>query len=187
MTKAGRQQTSSIGRGSPDQKSIPFTKDRIGSPAAIGWRTLVPYCALLGLIVIFGVAAPNFLTFGNLVNVATQSSVLLLLALGSALVILMGSIDLSVGANASLAGVLAAQAIPGLGPWALLIAIAVGGGVGLLNGALFTIVRIPSFLVTLGTMSLLGGLSLIVTDGVPVAIDDVRFAGLASSRIIYKI
>ena len=187
MTEARQQQASSIVRGSPGAKSVPVTKDRIGRPAAIGWRTLVPYCALFGLIVIFEVAAPNFLTFGNLVNVATQSSVLLLIALGSALVILMGSIDLSVGANASLAGVLAAQAIPSLGPWALLVALAVGGGVGLLNGALLTIVRIPSFLVTLGTMSLLGGLSLIVTDGVPVAIDDDRFAELASSPIIYKI
>jgi ribose/xylose/arabinose/galactoside ABC-type transport system permease subunit len=152
-----------------------------------GWRTLVPYGALLGLVVIFGVAAPNFLTFGNIINIASQSSVLLLVTLGSAFVIFMGSIDLSVGATASLAGVLTALATPALGPWSLSVAVLVGIGVGLLNGLLLTFVRIPSFLATLGSMSLLSGFSLIVTDGVPVSIDDNRFIDVASRRLVFNI
>ncbi|MBO0663187.1 ABC transporter permease [Jiella sp. MQZ9-1] len=155
--------------------------------ARTGWQTLFPYFSLLGIIIIFAIAAPRFLSFGNAVNIASQSSILLLIALGSALVILMGSIDLSVGATASLAGVLTATAVPSLGPWALCLAVLVGAGVGIVNGLLLTVVRIPSFLATLGTMSVLSGLSLIVTDGVPVGINDDRFIELASFRFLYNI
>jgi ribose transport system permease protein/putative xylitol transport system permease protein len=130
---------------------------------------------------------PAFLSYRNIVNIASQSSVLLLVSLGSAFVIVMGSIDLSVGATASLSGIVAAELAGQFGPWALAAGVLVGLAAGALNGLLLTVLRIPSFLTTLGTMSLMTGLALIITQGVPVSISDPAFMGLANSRVAFTV
>jgi ribose transport system permease protein len=143
-------------------------------------KNLVPVLAVALLLVIFSIGSSSFLSVNNGITVATQSSVLLIISVGAALVILMGSIDLSVGATASVAGIVAAKVAETHGAWGLLAAVLVGCGVGLVNGALLTVLRIPSFLVTLGTFNVLSGLGLIITNSVPVSVQSVSYTNLAS-------
>jgi ribose transport system permease protein len=148
------------------------------------WRSLIPFGALIGVCLVFAATAPGFVSYDNAINVAGQSGVLLVIALGSAFVILMGSIDLSVGAIASLAGVVAAKMAVHHGAWGLTGALVVGLGIGLANGLIFTLLRIPSFLVTLGTMSILSGVALQITSGIPVTITSPGFLNLSNRELI---
>ncbi len=125
-----------------------------------------PFAMLIVLGVIFSLQSENFLTYGNLVsNVAKNSAFLLLVALAGTFPILQQSIDLSVAQLVTLTGVVAAVLVGDYGVFALLIAVLVGMVAGAINGLVFTKLKVPSFLVTLGTLSIMGGLALIVTDG----------------------
>lgn len=129
---------------------------------------LVPLVALVALVVYFSIRSPSFAQTSNIANILTQASFLLVLALAGTMVILIGGIDLSVAATATLGGVLVAKAIDGSGVFAILIAVAAGAVAGLVNGLLHTRLKIPSFLVTLGMMSVLNGLSNTIGQGQPV-------------------
>jgi ribose transport system permease protein len=115
--------------------------------------------ALIGLVL--SVAAENFLTANNLLNVLRQASLLFFLASGLTLVILTGGLDLSVGANIGLSACLAAAAIKGTGQPALgmLVGLGVGCLVGLANGLMVTALRIPSFIATYGMLWVLSGIT----------------------------
>lgn len=131
----------------------------------------IAYLALVLVVVVFGLLAPDrFLTWSNVSTILQNSAVLCLVAIGLTFVIIGGSIDLSVGSNMALAGVCAAMLTPELGAWSLLVAVTVGGLVGALNGAMFVWGRIPSFVVTLGMLSIARGLTVIITSGTPVSI-----------------
>jgi ribose transport system permease protein/putative xylitol transport system permease protein len=132
-----------------------------------------PLVAIVGLIVWFGLSTNGFLTVSNMWNIGRQSSVLLIASLAGTLVILIGSIDLSIGATVTLGGILCAQLINSSGIVAGLIgALAVGAAVGFANGGLLLSLKIPSFLVTLGTLSVVGGLAAAISDSTPVPIND---------------
>jgi len=133
--------------------------------------------ALLALGLFFAWRSPVFLTNANLLQVLLQASVNTIVALGMTFVIITAGIDLSVGSTAALAGMVAATAMktgmPLLGvvvPWpvAVLIGILVGVLVGLANGLLITRLKITPFIVTLGTLSVIRGLTLIYSQGRPV-------------------
>lgn len=134
--------------------------------------------AVLGILsLVLWQMSPYFLTVSNLLNIGAQISMIAVIAIGMTLVILMAEIDLSVGSTAALAGVITASLLhlppPDwlAGAW---VAVAIGAGVGvgalagLLNG-LFTVWGgIPSFIVTLGTLSIGRGLVLLFTGGRPI-------------------
>ncbi len=129
------------------------------------------------LVIVFALlsaASPFFLTERNLFNVARQLSVVAIVALGQALVIIAGGIDLSVGSVIGLAAVLAAMATDATGSPALGIvaALATGGATGIVNGMLVTRARINPFITTLGTLSVARGTALLVTNGNPRAFDN---------------
>jgi len=131
----------------------------------------IAWLALVLVVVVFAILAPErFLTPGNLATVLQNSAVLALVAIGLTFVIIGGSIDLSVGSVMALAGVCAAWAIPYLGPGAFALAMLAGALVGAVNGGLFVWGRIPSFVVTLGMLSIVRGAVVIFTDGTPVPI-----------------
>ena len=127
---------------------------------------------LICLCGIFTVLSPFFLTTSNLENVLSASAVICLLALGSTFVIASGGIDLSVAAVMALAGTSTAaflQKIPGISPEvAFLICTSIGGACGLVTGFLLTVTRAPSFIVTLGMLSVARALAYIVSDGTPI-------------------
>jgi len=139
-----------------------------------------PLIALALLVIFLSFATPYFLSSGNLLNVARQSSFTAVVAIGQTFVILTGGIDLSVAAiaalSASVGTVLMTQPLEiagiAIGPVHPVVGIAAAIAVGLLAGALngWIIIRfrIPDFIATLGTMTMYRGIALLVTDGLPV-------------------
>jgi ribose/xylose/arabinose/galactoside ABC-type transport system permease subunit len=141
--------------------------------------------ALLGLSAVSAVASPYFLTMTNLFNVALQASVICIVAVGMTFVITLAGIDLSVGSIVGVAGMVTADIL--VHGWGILPAVvggmAVGTACGAFNGLMITRVRLPPFIVTLGTMSAYRGLALIYNQGRPIyglAREDVQvIAGYA--------
>jgi ribose transport system permease protein len=126
----------------------------------------------LMLIAVFAAlcfASPYFLTSRNLFNVARQISVVGIVALGDALVILAGGIDLSVGSAIGLSAVLGAMATAATGSPLLGLAASLGTGTaaGIVNGLLVARARINPFITTLGTLSIMRGGALLITSGNP--------------------
>lgn len=129
--------------------------------------------------VVFAFGAPNFLTIDNLTNVARQSVYLLIVALGQFIVIVNGGLDLSVGSIVSLTSVASAivmaavyasfpdaqllSLLAGLGMGAL-----IGIGAGIVNGIGVSFLRIPPFMMTLGMASVVFGVTLLISGGVPI-------------------
>lgn len=141
-------------------------------------RRASTYLILLVILVWFALLSPDFLTVNNLLTVALQTSLIALVAIGMTFTIITGGIDLSVGSTAALAGVLAAGAATrlGLGTYAgLLIGLLSGIGIGFLNGALIVWGRMPPFVATLATMAIGRGLTLVYTQGRPIAGLDKAF------------
>ncbi len=124
---------------------------------------------IIVLILMIGAFVPDFLQVSNLFAVYTDTSILIMLALGQMLVILTRCIDLSVAANLALTGMVVAMlnsSYPGIPVVLLVLA---GGLIGLLlgvfNGFLVWKLHIPAIVVTLGTMSIYRGLVFILSDG----------------------
>lgn len=136
------------------------------------WRTFGMFAALLVIVAVFTVATGGtFVSARNLSLLARQMSITALLASGMVLVIVAGQIDLSVGALAGFAGAISAIAITQWGlplPAAVALALALGGLLGALQGALVARLAIPPFIVTLGGMLVFQGALLGVTRGVTV-------------------
>jgi ribose transport system permease protein len=134
------------------------------------------FLILAGTIVVFSLLEPSsFATVDNARNVATNAAILLVVAVGMTFVIITAGIDLSVGSVLVFSGVVAAKAMNEVGgnSWGvlavgLLVALAAGLGWGVLNGVLITKAKVPPLIVTLGTLGMALGLSLIITDGVDI-------------------
>jgi ribose transport system permease protein len=150
-------------------------------------RDVLPLLALLALIVFFSVRAEAFLSAANLTLISGQAGILLLASLGATLVIVAGSVDLSVGSIALLTGAVLASLInAGIGNPILvvLIAIGVGAAIGLLNGVVFAYGRVPSFIATLGTLSLFAGIGLTILQGSTINFTDQGIRDLAIGQLI---
>lgn len=145
---------------------------------------------LVGLIIIFvvmSILSPYFLTPRNLLNIITQVSDIGVMAVGQALVILIGGIDLSVGSTLAVSMMSMAWLFKIEG-WpfttALVVGLLIGALVGLLNGVLATYARIQPFVATLATLSAGAGLALFITDGNPVTEFPDWFLTLTSADIL---
>jgi D-xylose transport system permease protein len=127
---------------------------------------------ILGLIIVsivFQAISPHhvFLTAGNLVNMFQQSAVFMVLAMAETFVLLLGEIDLSIGYLGAVGGAIAVQLVqPTTANWpwwaAIVMALAVCAAYGFVQGTLITRLRLPSFIVTLGSLLILNGVLLIV-------------------------
>lgn len=126
-------------------------------------RVLVNILLVVGLYLVIGLLRPAFLSSGSFWSLSQQTSVLLLVALGATFVVMMGMIDLSIGSLVTLSAMVLAVSHPMLGDGAVLFAIAVTTAVGALNGVVITAFRLPSFLVTLGSLSIIQGVTLTIS------------------------
>jgi ribose transport system permease protein len=106
---------------------------------------------LLVLVIILFIGNPNFLSVYNLKTIGNATAILLAVGLGQSLVILTGGIDLSVGGIISLISVIYILSLTKFGLFGFPITLIMAGAMGLLNGLIFTKLRIPSFVTTLGT------------------------------------
>ncbi len=144
---------------------------------------------LLMLILFFVVMAPGFMSTTNGLNVLRQMSVLAIAAFGASFVIFSGGLDLSVGSNAALSGVLAAMAarvldIPGGAEASWLVGIIFGATFGLVNGMIITRLHISPIITTLGTLTIGRGLALLVTGGVSLFGVPSSFQGIGRGFLI---
>jgi inositol transport system permease protein len=142
--------------------------------------------ALLFVGTVLTLTSPQFLTVPNLINVLRQISINGILAIGVTFVLLSGGVDLSLGSVLALAGVLAAScAQPGEHLWFVPVAVGIGAGAlcGALNGSVIAVARVPSFIVTLGMMTLARGLALVASGGKPVSSLSAEFRFLGGGDV----
>ncbi len=151
-------------------------------PKKFSLRTYFPIFLFIVLCAVFASMSPRFLTFDNFSIVLQQTVVLLVAALGMTFVIIAGSIDLSVGSIVAIAALVAASLSGDWGIAAIIPAILVGTVAGLVNGIIFAKGKVPSFMVTLGTLVSYRGIVLYFTRGAPVEITSLDFIRTYSGR-----
>lgn len=139
------------------------------------------FALLLVIFFAFVLASPGFafLSLASIKDIFLTAAEMTIMTVGEAIVLIAGEIDLSVGSNLVLASVCSAEVMLAIDPSGgdsvgaviagMVVAVSTGCAVGLLNGLITTRFRIPSFLVTLGTLSITLGLAEVLTGGVDVA------------------
>jgi ribose transport system permease protein len=147
-------------------------------------RDVVVYAAFAVILVFFSItlADDGFLTSNNLLNIGRQSAAIAVMAVGTVFVLSAGEIDLSIGSIVALAALVAALVMEhtGMGP-AVAAALAVGVAAGLFNGLVTVKLGVPSFLVTLGSMSILSGIARTISDLETIPILNESFNSLFGS------
>jgi ribose transport system permease protein len=142
---------------------------------------------LLLLVVVFAGLADGFLSISNLINVALQTSIIAIVAIGMSFVIFTAGIDLSVGSVMALSGALAAGVAVNFGLDSYLsigVGLLAGLLIGGINGLLIVKGGIPPFVATLSMMAVARGLTLVYTEGRPIAGLDESFLFLGTGRIL---
>ncbi len=131
-------------------------------------------------------ANPRFLTVSNLTSVLLQAAVYVIMALGMSFVLMTGGIDLSQGSLLALTGVVAAYIVENQGSvlLAILASILVGALVGVVNGSVISRLSIPPFIMTLSTMYLCRGLTLVITQASPISISSDTFRWIGSGDFL---
>jgi ribose/xylose/arabinose/galactoside ABC-type transport system permease subunit len=146
----------------------------------------LPIVVVASLCAFFALASDSFFTLRNLTALSSQASTLLMVCTGATFVILMGSIDLSVGAIVLLVGSVVVELMNalGLGIAALAVGTVLGMLLGLINGIIFAWGAIPSFVVTLGSLSVFSGLAQELLQGRAIEYRSVAFDNLAIGQFI---
>jgi D-xylose transport system permease protein len=145
---------------------------------AFGLREAGVYYALILLIVVLSVATaaigrPSYLNPVNLTNILYQSSLISIMGVAMTVILITGNFDLSVASVAALAAAVMISVCGHIGFWpSVVVALAAAGAVGVLNGAIVQYLGINAFIVTLGTLTAIRGLVLIVTNGRSLTVDD---------------
>ena len=150
-------------------------------------RQLLPFGSLMLIICFLAAYEPDtFLTLENFLNVLRRSSVNGIIAVGMTSIIISGGIDLSVGSMLALSGMTGAYAMIAIGgqdPQGIAVILGTIVGViagiicGLVNGTLLTKLKLPPFIVTLGTMSAFRGISYVMNDGQPYNVPSYKYLG----------
>jgi ribose/xylose/arabinose/galactoside ABC-type transport system permease subunit len=143
-----------------------------------GERPYMLYIAFVILLVVFSLSSPWFLSLDNFLNIGRQTTLVSIIAVGVTFIIIARQIDLSVASTLALSGMAAALAMNQINnSWIVGAVAGLGTGalVGLLNGILTTQLSIPSFLVTLGSLSMARGLAMMVTNTKPVIITNESY------------
>ncbi|MBY6837870.1 ribose ABC transporter permease [Clostridium botulinum] len=151
-------------------------------------QNLVKYKSIIGLVLLCTIitfVTPSFLTISNITNVFTQVSTNAIIAVGMTFVILTGGIDLSVGSTLAISGALAASIIKSTGNvfLAVIVAAVVGIAVGFVNGMLISKGKLQAFIVTLATMTIFRGLTLVFTNGTPISKLPETFVKIGNGKI----
>jgi ribose transport system permease protein len=142
---------------------------------------------LVALCLVLWILTPHFLTVSNLLNVAQQTAINAVIAVGLTFVIISGGIDLSVGSVVAFSGVVMASLLESAVPLPIALAggLATGVACGLVNGLLITFGRLPPFIATLGMMSVARGAALLYTDGRPISGFGEGFRWLARGEVFF--
>jgi ribose transport system permease protein len=170
-------------RETPSQLSLTLARIK-----GDGWADVlfVPF-VLLALALYLTFSTEFFLTSLNLTNLLTQAAVLAVVAFGLTFVILCGELDLSVGASMALASVVGAMVMRDHGGsiiLGLLATLGIGVLIGLINGLVVTKLEVPSFIATLGMMTIAAGVALALTNGAVVGGVPPSIGGLVTDSFL---
>ena len=146
----------------------------------------LPLLVVVCLIVIFAIASPPFLSWRNFSAITGEGATLLIASLGASFVVLMGGIDLSVGAIVLLVGSVCVSLLANhdYGLMILPLAGLLGAVLGGVNGFISVAGRVPSFVVTLGSLSVFTGIALSILSGQAIMFDSSALDVLAMGHVV---
>ncbi len=177
-----------------DQPSSPGGWAGRAGRALLGSREASVAVAGIVMVICFQSTAPAFLSASNIGNLAEYTAMTAVIAAGLVMVLIAGEVDLSVGQVYALAPFVMYFAQEAGVPFFLAVGLGLvaGAGVGVINGIFTVLLRIPSFIATLGTLFLINGLTLSISGGYPVQpqagpILEEVFGGNAVSQILWAI
>ena len=145
---------------------------------------------LVLLCVIVSIATSKFLKPNNLISVLRQISINAYIALGMTLIIILGHIDLSVGAIVAMSGTLTVGFIVTQGlpiPVAILLGILLGMVAGLISGMIVTYFRVPAFIITMAMMNVCSGVAYVYSGGQATRINDDFFSAIGTGYLFNTI
>ncbi|MCB1496260.1 MAG: ABC transporter permease [Bauldia sp.] len=163
--------------------STPTTQQSKTDRGSLDWlRTYFPFLVLIVVCIGFAAFSDQFVSARNFETVLRQTAVLSIAAMGGTFVILMGSIDLSVGAVVGLSSVVVAYFMQIFGIVAIPSGLIVGALIGAAVGFIYAKLKVPSFIVTLGVLVAGHGMMLHITEGRPIMVRDefLRWIGSGS-------
>ena len=145
---------------------------------------------LVLLCVIVSIATSKFLKPNNLISVLRQISINAYIALGMTLIIILGHIDLSVGAIVAMSGTLTVGFIVTQGlpiPVAILLGILLGMAAGLISGMIVTYFRVPAFIITMAMMNVCSGVAYVYSGGQATRINNDFFSAIGTGYLFNTI
>lgn len=144
------------------------------------------FAIFLVLVIALTCLKPSFIQPSNLVNILKQASINGILSFGMMFVIIAGGFDMSVGSTVAFAGILAAMLGQGQFPLfvPLIVALIAGLAVGIVNGVGVAVGDLPPFIMTLGTMTAVRGLALLISNGKPVTGISAEYKAIAASSVV---
>ena len=157
---------------------------------AAQWRATLTALGMLPVLILLAVGfhllSGRFLSFGNLSIVLQQASINIVLAAGMTFVVLSGGIDLSVGSILAAAAMVGAivSLVPDLGMLGIPAAVAVGLLCGVANGAIIAGLKLPPFIVTLGSLTAIRGLARLLGNDTTVFNSNLPFAFIGNSTVL---
>jgi ribose transport system permease protein len=140
---------------------------------------------LIALVAIFSVSSPYFLNMKNVFAIGLTISVIGIVCIGQSMILLTGAFDLSVGGIAGLSGMIVAILTKDNGnywTW-FILGLAVGTGIGLVNGLLITKLKINALITTLSMMTILSGVVFLVSGGFAIGVNMTAFRFLGTTRV----
>jgi ribose transport system permease protein len=156
----------------------------------VRWSAIRDYGIVVAFVAVFlalSLASSAFLTVDNLKNLAYQAAPIGIMACGGTLVFIAGGFDLSVGAIAAIAGIIAAKLCEEAGmpvAPAMLIAVLAGLAAGIFNGLIVTLAKVNAFIATLASGTMLRGLGLAITAGTVISVTDAGFSTLGLGEFV---
>jgi len=152
--------------------AAPVRKPGFDARRLLHLREAGVFAALVLLFILGTLLSPSFVQPGNLLSVGQQISQIGIMAIGATFVIINAEIDLSVGSIYALSAITTGMMIAAGVAWplAILVGILMGVIAGLLNGLAVVLLGVPSFIVTLGSLSVFRGATLLISDGKPISL-----------------
>lgn len=151
-------------------------------------QVIISGLILIALLLVLSVYAPNFFRYNNIVNVLLQAALLGLLAVGMAVVMIIGGIDLSLPANMAMSAILGALYMKATGDWFGAPFIMAGAGVliGLVNGFAVAKLKMIPFVVTLAMMTVVSGTSVWITNSLSISQLPEGFVSFFGARPFFR-
>ncbi|WP_171181066.1 ABC transporter permease [Ruegeria sp. HKCCD8929] len=141
-------------------------------------RDYVPFIAIVLVILLFwAISGDRFMSMRNWTFIAQQTPVLMLLAFAQLMIVTTGSIDISIGSSLAFSAFLGALGMLWFGDVGLILGIVAGGLVGMVNGLIISLLKIPSFVTTLAMLIIVRAVVIIASDGTAIYITDDSVSG----------